>query len=59
LDWIYEAVVASREAAEKYLADAVGVWYRSTAYSRWESDWLGDDATYGYRWLIFEEDLPE
>ena len=55
--WLYEAVVSSKEAAEKYLEGVVGMWYRSTVYRRWESDWLGDDATYDYRWLIFEEEI--
>ena len=58
LAWLYETVVSSKEAAEKYLEGVVGVWHRSTVYNRWESDWLDDnDDTYDYRWLIFEEEI--
>lgn len=58
LEWLYETVVSSKEAAEKYLEGVVGVWYRSTVYNRWESDWLDDnDDTDDYRWLIFEEEI--
>jgi hypothetical protein len=58
LEWLYETVVSSKEAAEKYLEGVAGVWYRSTVYNRWESDWLDDnDDTDDYRWLIFEEEI--